>query len=99
MLLATPDEGYAGCCEAIAGMDLRPVLASITAPTLVVAGNDDPATPQAHARTIAAGINGAHTEGGDGSCRVEIVDGAHLATVENPDACTALMLEHLTADA
>ena len=35
-------EGYAGCCEAIAAMDLRPLLGSITAPTLVVAGADDP---------------------------------------------------------
>ena len=26
-------EGYAGCCEAIAAMDLRPALASVTAPT------------------------------------------------------------------
>src|SRR5215472_8806555 len=28
-------EGYAGCCEAIAAMDLRPMLGSVTARTLV----------------------------------------------------------------
>jgi pimeloyl-ACP methyl ester carboxylesterase len=31
-------EGYAGCCEAIAAMDLRPSLARISAPVLVIAG-------------------------------------------------------------
>ena len=38
MLAATSDEGYAGCCEAIAAMDLRDGLRSIAAPTLVIAG-------------------------------------------------------------
>ena len=41
-LAAAADEGYAGCCEAIAAMDLRPVLGSITAPTLVIAGARGP---------------------------------------------------------
>jgi 3-oxoadipate enol-lactonase len=48
MLAATPAEGYAGCCEAIAAMDLRPDLAAISAATLVIAGVDDTATPPAH---------------------------------------------------
>jgi pimeloyl-ACP methyl ester carboxylesterase len=51
-------EGYAGCCEAIAGMDQRASLASITAPTLVIAGTEDPATPPPHAALIASGISG-----------------------------------------
>ncbi len=89
MLVATPAEGYASCCEAIAAMDLRDALVKVTAPTLVVAGRDDPATPPEHARTIAACL------GDCVPCRVEVVDGAHLATVESPDACTALLLEHL----
>lgn len=89
MVARTPAEGYAACCEAIAAMDLRPVLGRITAPVLVVAGADDPATPEPHARTIAAGL-------ADGvPCRVEVVPGAHLATVENPDDCTRLLVEHL----
>ena len=33
MLEGTDPEGYAGCAEAIAAMDLRPVLPAITAPT------------------------------------------------------------------
>ena len=35
-------EGYAACCEAIAAMDLRGDLGRITAPTLVIAGAQDP---------------------------------------------------------
>jgi hypothetical protein len=47
MVAATPAEGCAGCCEAIAALDLRGDLASINAPTLAIAGADDPATPPA----------------------------------------------------
>ena len=72
-LEATDPEGYAGCCEAIAAMDLRPALASITAPTLVIAAADDPATPPGHGAVIASGIAGA---------RLVVVRGAaHLANV------------------
>jgi 3-oxoadipate enol-lactonase len=86
MMVGTPDEGYAGCCEAIAAMDLRADLPAITASTLVIAGADDPATPPAHAEVIAAGIPGAepHT----------IPHAAHLATVEQPAAITDLLLRH-----
>jgi 3-oxoadipate enol-lactonase len=87
MLLATPDEGYAACCEVIAAMDLRPRLSAITAPTLVVAGADDPATPPSSAEEIVSEIPGA---------RLEVVaDAAHLANVEQPEAITKLLLEHL----
>jgi 3-oxoadipate enol-lactonase len=88
MLLATPAEGYAGCCEAIAAMDLRPGLGSITAPTLVLAGGDDPATPPPHAEAIVAAIPAA---------RLEVVAGAaHLANIEQPQRVTSLLLDHLT---
>lgn len=85
---AVDPAGYAGCCEAIAAMDLRDDLRSVTAPTLVLAGADDPATPPALARDIAGLVPGA---------RVEVVpDAAHLGTVEQPDAFGRLLLEHLT---
>ena len=44
-LARTPREGYAGCCEAIAAMDLTGDLPSITAPTLVMSAAEDPSTP------------------------------------------------------
>ena len=55
MLTSSDDETYAQCCEAIAAMDLRADLARISAPTLVIAGADDPATPPEHSRRIADG--------------------------------------------
>lgn len=88
-LLATAPEGYAGCCEAIAGMDLRPELPGIAAPTLVVAGADDPSTPPAHGEAIAAAIPDARL--------VALPDAAHLANVEQPEALTGAVVEHLGA--
>jgi 3-oxoadipate enol-lactonase len=87
MIAATPAEGYAACCDAIAGMDLRPDLAGISAPTLAIAGADDPAIPPAHSHRIAAGI---------ANCRVVVVDdAAHLANVEQAEVVTALIRDHL----
>ena len=42
MIAATPAEGYASCCEAIAGLDVRAGLPGVVAPTLVIAGAEDP---------------------------------------------------------
>lgn len=82
----TPDEGYAGCCDALRVWDHRPRLGAITAPTLVLAGAHDPATPvEPHIRTLAEGIPGA---------RLEVLDAAHLATIERPEQSTALIAEH-----
>jgi 3-oxoadipate enol-lactonase len=87
MIAATPDEGYAACCGVIEQMDLTDQLPAIQAPTLVIAGAQDPATPPEHAERIAAGIPDA---------RVEVLDpAAHLANVEQPEAVTRLIVEHL----
>lgn len=89
MVAATPDDGYAACCEVLAGWDARPDLGRVTAPTLVIGGSEDPATPPEHQRVIAEGIVGA---------RLEVLDGAaHLANLEAAGAVTALLLEHLAA--
>ena len=45
MFVKTDVEGYVGCMEAIRDMDHRPLLPKIKAPTLVIAGRFDPATP------------------------------------------------------
>jgi 3-oxoadipate enol-lactonase len=86
-LLGTQAEGYAGCCEAIAAMDLRPVLGSITAPTLVISGAEDPATPPWHGALIASGIK---------DSRLVVIRGAsHLANVAAAGQVTTLLLGHL----
>ncbi|MFF1735507.1 alpha/beta fold hydrolase [Streptomyces sp. NPDC058247] len=61
------------------GYDLRPDLARITAPTLVVGGSLDVATPLDHARERADGIADATLE----ACAV-----GHLA-IEQPEAVGA----------
>jgi len=86
-LVDTPDEGYAGCCTAIGGMDLRDQIRTITAPTLVICGAEDPATPLEMALAIHQGISGSQL--------VVIPGAAHLATVEQPERATAAILAHL----
>ena len=70
MVMSTPVEGYIGCCEAIAGFDVRAYLPDIAAPTLVIAGEEDSGTTVEDAEDIRAGIAGA---------RLEVIRGArHL---------------------
>ena len=87
MVAATPAEGYAACCEAIAAMDQRSDLSSIIAPTLAIAGADDPATPPDLLRDIVDAVpNG----------RLLVVpDSAHLANAEQVDTITPALIEHL----
>ena len=89
MLRATDPEGYAGCCAAIRDMDLRDRLPSIQAPTLVVSGDRDPATPPEHGRSIADSVPGARFE--------NLAGASHLANIERPEAVTRLILDHLEA--
>jgi 3-oxoadipate enol-lactonase/4-carboxymuconolactone decarboxylase len=87
-LRQTDRAGYAACCDVLADYDVRKVLPSITAPTLVVAGRDDPATPPPHAREIADAVPGASL--------VEVAHAAHLAGVECPEAVTSALVTHFT---
>lgn len=84
-----------GMRAAILGVtDRLPVvdeLSNIQAPTLVAVGADDVATPVAKSEAIASGIAGARLE--------VIADAGHSSTVEQPEAVTALLREHLAAQA
>jgi 3-oxoadipate enol-lactonase len=88
MFVGIDDEGYANCCSVIERMDLVPNLDGVSVPTLVIAGAQDPATPpDPHAQHIIEGIPGS---------RLEVLDpGAHLVNVEQPEAVTQLMVDHL----
>jgi 3-oxoadipate enol-lactonase len=89
MIAGADDEGYAACCEVVAGMDLREDLGRITAPTLVVSGADDPALPPEHQRLIADGIPGAEL--------LTVAPAAHLANLERTLEVTGALLAHLDA--
>lgn len=82
--IAIDRAGYAVCCGVIANMDLRPLLAKITTPTLVIAGRHDPATPVAKAEEICSGIS--HAE------LVVLANAAHLLAVEQPEATASQLL-------
>lgn len=85
--LATPVEGYAACCEALAGYDVRAELARIDRPLLVVAGRDDPAPPSTAVREYAGRIAGAQF--------VEL-DAAHLSNLGATQAFNETVLRFLT---
>jgi 3-oxoadipate enol-lactonase len=87
MLRETPPEGYAGCCEAIRDADLRDRLVAVRAPTLVVAGADDPAAPPEHGRLIRDSIPNAQL--------VIVSQARHLANVEQPEEVTRAVMAHL----
>ena len=86
-ILDTPDEGYAGCIEALAEMDLRPGLAGITAPVLMIGAGHDESVPAQNVLATAQQIPGARFE--------LIEDAAHLVAVSHADQVDRLIVEHL----
>jgi 3-oxoadipate enol-lactonase len=85
-LLATSADGYTANCAAIRDADLEPVLGTIRAPTLVIAGRRDEATPIGLGRQLRDGIAGA---------RMVTLDGAHLTNVECAAEFTAAVASFL----
>jgi 3-oxoadipate enol-lactonase len=72
---ADPD-GYSACCAAVRDCDFREHLSAIHAPSLVISGAHDPATPPADGRFIAEHIPGA---------RYVELNAAHLSNIEDHD--------------
>jgi 3-oxoadipate enol-lactonase len=86
MVAGADAEGYAACCEVVAGMDLRDDLGLIAAPTLVVSGAEDPALPPQHQRVVAEGIPDARL--------LTVSPAAHLANLERTLEVTGALLDH-----
>ena len=77
MMLTTSPVGYGGCCAALRDMDQRVTAPLIRAPTLVIAGARDPATPPDHARFLADAVpDAAYVE----------LQAAHLSNIEGDAA-------------
>ena len=66
-------EGYAACCAALACADLRGAVASIAAPTLVIAGADDPVTTVADAGWLVDTLPAA---------QLAVVPASHISNLE-----------------
>ena len=77
MLTRTPDAGYIGCSAAISGTDFYTTTASLTLPTLAIAGSEDGSTPPDLVRETADLIKGS---------QFHLIRGAgHLPCVEKPE--------------
>ncbi len=91
MVRSVDPESYAQCCEAIAAMDQRADLNRICAPTLCIAGAQDPATPPEHLQLITDAVPGA---------RLEVLEpAAHVPTFEQSGRVARLLLEHVRGGA
>jgi 3-oxoadipate enol-lactonase len=88
--VSTPPEGYAACCDALRDWDFRGELGSVSPPTLVLVGSEDPATPLDQAQLIANAVPGARLE--------ELRGAAHLLNVEQADSFNRAALAHLTGE-
>ena len=85
MLTRTPKDGYVGCCRAIATNDYTQSIASLSLPTMAIAGSEDGSTPPEVVRATADLISGS---------RYVLIDQAgHLPCVEQPRKYA----EHLAA--
>jgi 3-oxoadipate enol-lactonase len=91
VFLTTNPEGYAGCCEALAQFDMRGQLDVVRAPTLVIAGEDDPVGTPERAAAIGEEIEGSRV--------VVLPEARHLAAVEQADAVTRELEQLLAVEA
>ena len=73
--LSTDPVGYSGCCAAIRDMDLKGSAKAISSPTLIIAGENDSATPLNHAEFLNREISGSS---------LATLAGGHLINLEQP---------------
>jgi len=75
--LRTDREVFRSACAALAELDLRPELAQVKVPVLVLVGEHDEATPPPMSRELAAGLPNA---------RLKIIAGcAHVPQLQSPE--------------
>jgi len=86
MLQETSAEGYIANCAAVRDMDQRADVALIVAPTLVIGGRHDKATPPEHGELISRAIKGS---------RYVELNAAHLSNWEVAQAFTQTVLDFL----
>ncbi len=87
VIRATLPEGYIGCIRAIQGLDLTDRLGSIRLPTLLIVGEEDPASPVAGSQAIHERIKGSEL--------VILKSAAHLANAEQPEAFNRAVTDFL----
>jgi 3-oxoadipate enol-lactonase len=87
MLTRTPQAGYVGCSQAIAGTDFITPTSGLRLPTLAIAGSEDGSTPPDLMRETADLIPGS---------RFHLIRGAgHLPCVEAPEEYARVLTDFL----
>jgi len=87
VFLGTDPVGYLGCCAALRDMNHKDLLGQIKAPTLVISGDRDVATPwSGHGERLAQEIPGA---------KALHLAAAHLSNLERPHSFSTALLEFL----
>lgn len=87
MLTRQTVAGYTGCSAAIAGTDFYQTTATLTLPTLAIAGSEDGSTPPDMVRETAALVRGS---------RFHLIRGAgHLPMIEAPDEYATVLADFL----
>jgi 3-oxoadipate enol-lactonase len=88
VFLANEPQAYAATCAAVANINFIDRLGDIKAPTLVIAADQDAATPPAMSEVIAKAAPGA---------QLQMIKGAaHLSAVESPYTFARLMIDFLS---
>jgi 3-oxoadipate enol-lactonase/4-carboxymuconolactone decarboxylase len=90
MLLRTPAEGYAAAAEAIAAADFTASTAALRLPVLIIAGDQDQATPVAAAQALQKALAGS-------ALRV-IEGGAHIPTFEKAAPVSTAIVSFLSPE-
>ena len=85
-LLDTDPLGYAGCCAAIRGADLRDDVHAISTRTLIIAGARDIATPPELSELLKSQIK---------ESSLALLEAGHLSNVEQPQAFTDTLTHFL----
>lgn len=88
--LAVDVQTFHGACEALSTLDLRPSLAVVTVPVLVMVGEQDEATPPPMSRELAAGLPNAKF--------VELKGCAHVPQLQAPDVFMATIKDFIAEE-
>jgi len=89
MIRTTEAQGYIACASAVRDMSQTAILSKITAPTIIIVGEDDPACTVEQGRVLEQHIEGAEL--------VILKEAAHLSNIEQTEAFNKAMISFLAA--
>lgn len=87
MIRTTDTGGYIGCASAVRDMSQTSILSKISAPTVIIVGEDDPACTVEQSKVLAENIKGAEL--------VVLKNAAHLSNIEQTEKFNDAMMGFL----